>query len=621
MDVFDLFAKLTLDDGQYKESLEGDAEAGNSFASKVKGALGTAGKVGAAAIGAVTAASAAFSGAIVKGVGDVASYGDNIDKMSQKMGMSAQAYQEWDAIMQHSGTSIDSMARGMTTLSKAAENGSDAFQALGISQEEIASMSQEELVAKTIEGLQNMESGTERTVLAQKLLGGASKELGALLNTSAEDTEAMRQRVHELGGVMSDEAIKSAAAYQDQLQDMQTAFQGISRGLMSNFLPSLTTVMSGLTEIFGGNGDAGVALVTEGVNGIIKGLTEAMPRIAEVGGSILTAIGSAIQQNIPAIIGAGTQIILDLGSGLIAGLPGMVSIVMDIGSTIIETILANAPALIDSGMELIGDMADGILSGAPQAISSFFTVLSRLVSYIAQNLPQFLSKGVELVGRIASGIIQNLPAIVSAIAKGIAQLLSTIASNAPQFLSKGSELVGKIASGLGQAIPQLLSAIGRGITQMLNRFKNTNWASVGLDIMRGVADGIRNGLSGALTAMGNAAKNLLDKAKKALKIGSPSKVFRDMIGMNIGAGIAEGILASIPMVDAAMDDMDDELLSGMDDVDFGTDTVVTSVGDKAGSASNKTVNNNFTIHVDGTENPEQFADRMVKELQLKVRMA
>ena len=51
----------------------------------------------AAAVGSLTAA--------VK----VAGVTDNIDKMSQKLGMSRQAYQEWDFIMSQSGASIDGL--------------------------------------------------------------------------------------------------------------------------------------------------------------------------------------------------------------------------------------------------------------------------------------------------------------------------------------------------------------------------------------------------------------------------------------------------------------------------------------------------------------------------------
>ena len=46
---------------------------------------------------------------------NVAAYGDNIDKMSQKMGMSAEAYQEWDAVMQHSGTSMEAMKSSISS--------------------------------------------------------------------------------------------------------------------------------------------------------------------------------------------------------------------------------------------------------------------------------------------------------------------------------------------------------------------------------------------------------------------------------------------------------------------------------------------------------------------------
>jgi hypothetical protein len=87
----------------------------------------------------------AAGGTMVAASGNVAQYGDQIDKMSQKMGLSAEAYQEWDAVMQHSGTSMEAMKASMKTLANAAETNSAAFGELGISQEQLASMSQEEL--------------------------------------------------------------------------------------------------------------------------------------------------------------------------------------------------------------------------------------------------------------------------------------------------------------------------------------------------------------------------------------------------------------------------------------------------------------------------------------------
>ena len=51
----------------------------------------------------------------IDAVGDLAAYGDTIDKQSQKIGISRKAYQEWDAVLQHSGTSISTMQGALRT--------------------------------------------------------------------------------------------------------------------------------------------------------------------------------------------------------------------------------------------------------------------------------------------------------------------------------------------------------------------------------------------------------------------------------------------------------------------------------------------------------------------------
>ena len=232
MDVFDLVAKLKLDSSGYEEGLQNAETKGLTFGSGLKKAA----TVGAAAVAAVGTAAIAAGTALAKGTGDVAAYGDNIDKMSQKMGISAQAYQEWDFVMQHCGTSIEALKPSMKTLAMAAEKGSDAFAQLGISQEQIASMSQEELFNATIAGLQNVTDETQRTALAAELLGRGATELGPIMNMTAEDTEAMRQQVHDLGGVMSDDAVKAAAAYKDSLQNLQTSISGLKNKLAGDLL-------------------------------------------------------------------------------------------------------------------------------------------------------------------------------------------------------------------------------------------------------------------------------------------------------------------------------------------------------------------------------------------------
>lgn len=324
MNIFDLVAKLTLDSSEYEKQLQGAGEKTKSFASSGFETFKGYAAVGVKSLAAVGTAAAGAGAALFSAVGSVASAGDNIDKMSQKLGMSATAYQEWDAIMRHSGTTIDVMQSSMKTLASAAETSKDAFNELGLSQEKIASLSQEKLFAETIKALQNVEDDTRRTYLAGQLLGRGATELGALLNTSAEDTEKMRREVHKLGGVLSDDAVKASAKYQDSLQDMQTAAKGLLRGAMAKAMPSITKAFQKLGKYI--SGPEGKKIQTQ-IAGIIetlaKGATRAIPRLLSLldnGAKKLKIFGAVIAGVVLAIKATVNPIgALISGLGLLVG--------------------------------------------------------------------------------------------------------------------------------------------------------------------------------------------------------------------------------------------------------------------------------------------------------------
>lgn len=361
--VFEISAKLGLDISEYINNLTKAQGETKDFGSFMKNSFSSAMKIGAAAIGAVVTETAALSAALVKGVNELATYGDHIDKQSQKMNMSAQAYQEWSAIMQHSGTSIDSMQMAMKTLANAAETDSEAFVALGMNLEDVKNMNSEELFSKTITALQNVESDTQRTYLAGQLLGRGATELGALLNTSAEETEQMRQRVHELGGVMSDEAVKASAKYKDSLQDMKTAMSGMVRGLTSEFLPSFTQVMDGLTNIFAGE-EGGAEKVSKGIDEIIKNIGNATSKLKPVLSKIGGIMASVIRENAPKLIKEGTKLLGDVVVSTIKNLPEILSTAGDVLGGIGDVILGYLPDWLGEDIKKIfssiGDMAGNI---------------------------------------------------------------------------------------------------------------------------------------------------------------------------------------------------------------------------------------------------------------------
>ena len=356
MDLFSLVASLTLDSSGFDSGTKDAESKASSLGSKIKGAMA----VGGAAIAAVTGATVALTKGLFDGAKQVSDYGDHIDKASQKLGLSAQAFQEWDAILQYNGSSADALAGPMRTLSNLATEGSAAFEQLGLSQEQVASMSKEELFEATIAGLQGIGDEGERARLATELMGRGAMELMPLLNTTAEDTEALRQHVHELGGVMSDESVKAAATFNDSLSDLQTAFGSLKRGLTSDFMPGITTVMDGLTKIFSGDSDSGVALINEGIDNVLSTMNENLPKFLETGVAILGGLMDAFIQNLPKLLEMGAKLLGQLIAGLLSNIPTLLASVPEIIKAIVKGLMAAWPSIRDAGKDIVTMVGDGI---------------------------------------------------------------------------------------------------------------------------------------------------------------------------------------------------------------------------------------------------------------------
>lgn len=641
MNLMDLFVKVGVDD-QASKKLPGISDGFKKVGSAIGKGLATAAKVGVAVVSAVTTAATAMTAAFIKGTSEVAQYGDNIDKMSQKMGLSAQAYQEWDFIMQHSGTSIESLQAGMKTLANAVENDNEAFKRLGLSQKEIAKMSNEELFSATISALQNVENETERTYLAGQLLGRGATELGALLNTSAEDTEAMRQQVHELGGVMSNEAIKAAAAYQDSLQNMQTAFSGIQRGMLSEFLPSMVSVMDGLALIFSGN-DSGIAKITEGVNQFANKLMEAVPKIFELGQGILSSLATAILDNLPTLTSTASKVIVQLFAGIVSALPVLAEGAIEIAQSLATGLSENLDVIIQSAVDLISVLADGIINMLPDIIALGLDLIVSLAMGIAESLPELIPTVVDVVLQIVetltnpetltslldaaiaiimaianyllqpdtinmllnaaigvvrslvSFLMQNLSPLLNAAISLIMALVNYLLEpdNLKMLVSMALELILTIAGALVGASGELMAAAGQLILDLINKFKETDWMQLGKDIIEGMKQGIQDAWNNLKEWFEGLFGDIIQIAKDILGIASPSKVFK-----KLGGFTAEGFgLGFDDEFANVKDDMENAM--AFDDVEIGANIHRSGSYGGVGSLSGGNSFGDVIINIDG----------------------
>lgn len=456
------------------------------------------------AASAIKTAASAISDTAQEMITGAAEYGDTIDKMSQKMGMSSDAYQEWDFVLQHCGASIESLKPAMKTLATAAENGSDAFTQLGISQEQLAGMSQEQLFDATIAGLQNVTDETQRTYLAGKLLGRGATELGPLLNTSADDVADMRAQVHDLGGVMGSDAVKAAAAYQDSLQNMQYAFSGLKNNISGELLPTLTLIMDGVTKMLTGGGDEVAAAVGDLVVSLSGQLTAQAPRMMSVALTFIAALVTGLLSALPDLMGAAVDLVGALLLGIADQLPGVITAAMSALLGIVDTITSpeSITLLIQAAMQLMLALARGLIAAIPQMIDAVPGIITNLVESFYAMLPEIIGVGIEIVIALASGLVSNAGHILA-------------------------------------AVPRLVETIVRGFLAAVKSY----W-----DIGKSIVDGIRKGITEQWERLKSDVSHLftglVDWIKKLLGIHSPSRVFAD-IGQNMAAGIGDGWASTI----------------------------------------------------------------------------
>ena len=84
--------------------------------------------------------------------------------------------------------------------------------------------------------------------------------------------------VNKLGGVMSNDAVKASADFQDNLTALNTGISGLKRGITSEFLPGVNDIISGFTALITGEDTAEEQLLS-GFDMILKSVDNVVPRI------------------------------------------------------------------------------------------------------------------------------------------------------------------------------------------------------------------------------------------------------------------------------------------------------------------------------------------------------
>ena len=310
-----------------------------------------------------------------------------------------------------------------------------------------------------------------------KDLNGPLREMTQLGTSMVEELSqaysegGMAGMVGAVGDCLS-EAVNVIAGYAPQVVSM-----GVD--LISNFV-------QGIADNAGQLADMAAQVITIFINGLFT----LIPQVLLAGIDIIVQLANSIASQLPTLITNGTQAIQNLVSGIIQRLPDIIAAGLTLVQTLVSSLGANAPQLIAAAINLIGNLVLGIVSMLPQLLQMGIQLILSLAQGIISNLPLLLQMAVQIITQLVTGIVSMLPMLIQGGIQLIISLIQGIISNLGNIVQAAVQIVITLAAGLIQAIPQLIAAIPQLIGAIIDTILNTNWLDVGIQIIKGLIDGI-----------------------------------------------------------------------------------------------------------------------------------
>ena len=581
INLFDLFAKISLDTSEYDSGVKDVSKSGGSLASKLKSGLASAGKVAAKGIAAIgTAASGAVVGllALESSTEEYRVAMGKLNTAFEAAGYGAEtAQQAYNAFYGILGDT-DTATEASQLLAKLADSAEDVSTWTDIAAGVAGTFGD----SLPIEGLIEASNETAKVgqvtgVLADALnwAGISEDDFNARLSACSSESERNQLIMDTLSGTYDEaseafyrnnEALVESRNNQAQLDaTLATLGQTVSNvknRLLSEFLPAISNVATAFSGMLSGTAGADQQFSTA-VQGLVNVAVSKLPEFLNMGVQILSSLASGIVQSIPTLVAAVPQIVAEIGaaltellpqvldmgvqlldqftSGIETGLPDMVSRIPEIITQFLSYITEQLPTVLDKGAELLNNLVNGILGAIPEMTAALPEIITAFVQFITDNLPMIIESGINILLNLVSGIIGAIPDLVASIPQIISAITTGIARALPKIIQSGVSLLQKFIEGilsnipaLVAALPQIISAIVEGIGALIGGI-----VDVGKSIVEGIWKGIQEMAGWIYDKVTGFFSGIVDGVKDFLGIHSPSTVFADM-GKNMALGLGQG---------------------------------------------------------------------------------
>ena len=535
--------------GRIQKEIEPEADsAGSSFGGKMVGMIKKV--IATAAIGKALSASISEGAALEQSLGGIETlFKDSADKVKanaakayQTAGMSANDYMELTTSF--SASLLSSLAGDTSKAADVADMAmvdmSDNANKMGTNMEDIKNAYQG-FAKQNYTMLDNLKLG----------YGGTKSEMERLL-ADAQKISGVEYNIDNLSDVYS-----AIHVIQGQLDITGTTAKEAATTISGSFNQMKAAAKNVMGEIALGM-DVGPAL-NELANTIITfAVGNLLPAVWNVISALPSAIVTFVTALGPQLFVAVSGLIPQIASGITTGIPILYQSAMQLMDQFNIGIQEQLPILLRKGVDFITNIVNGILQNLPQVITMAGNIITYFANTIISMFPTVLSAGASLLLKLVNGIINNLPQIAQAAATAIVRFVASIGQNLPQILQSGITIIGKLAAGLIRAIPNLVGQIPAIISAIVNAFTSQNWGSIGINIISGIASGLRS----AAHMLWDAVKGVLGGFKENVLaffgIHSPSR-WGMFVGEMIDTGIANGLTGNTSLISNAAEELQKSL--------------------------------------------------------------
>lgn len=468
MDVFDLFAKISLDSSEYEKGLkDAKSSAGGltglfgkvgSVASTVgKGIFNVATSVATMSVAAASAGEAAVSALTALAINSYADYEQLVGGVETLYKDSAAKVQQYAAdAYKTSGMTANEYMTTATSYAAALVSslGGDTEQAAELSNMAVSDMADNwnkfGSSADSVQAAYNGFAKGQFQLLDNLKLGygGTKEEMERLLDDA--------NKLNAAQGKYTDYSIDSFSDIILAIHDIQTEYDITG-----------TTAKEASTTISGSLSAAKAAWAN-----LVTGVADDNANFGQLISNFVDSATTAASNIIPRVevaLNGAAKLIESLVPPIMAELPGLIETVLpqlaqsavNIVQTLVTEISTNAAQLIDSAIQIITVLGNGIYQMLPTVAQSALQIVLTLVSKLNENLPQMLDTAGQMLIAFVEGVSEHLPDIMLSAASIVETLLTYFIEHLPDIvdgaMQMGDAVIDGIIDGISAAWDSLVS--------------------------------------------------------------------------------------------------------------------------------------------------------------------